>query len=73
MLPLQCYNSVYMAYMFDRNSREKTSQIKWLFESNLRPFGYFKCSTELWLLLEPSCKGNSLTRVAWALQVQIVT
>ena len=43
------YNSwvtgVYMAYMFDRNSGGKTSQIEWLFESNLRSFDYFKCST----------------------------
>ena len=37
------YNSwvtgVYMADIFDRNSRGKASQIEWLFESNLRSFG----------------------------------
>ena len=38
---------VYMAYMFEWNSGGKTSQIEWLLESNLRSFGYFKCSTAL--------------------------
>ena len=45
------YNSwvsvVYMAYVFDRNSGRKTSQIEWLFESNLRPSGYFKLSVTI--------------------------
>ena len=36
---------IYMAYIFNRNSGGKTSQIEWLFESDLRSFGYFKCST----------------------------
>ena len=43
-----------MAYRFGRNSREKTCQTEWLFESKLRPFDYFKGYAE------PSCKGNSL-------------
>ena len=38
---------VYMAYMFEWNSGGKTSLIEWLLESNLRSFGYFKCSTAL--------------------------
>ena len=45
------YNSwvtgVYMAYLFNRNSDGKSSQIEWLFESNLRSFAYSKCSTAL--------------------------
>ena len=64
---------VYMACIFHRNSGEKASQIEWLFESNLKSFGYFKCSTALWLPLNPSCKGNLLARVWWALQPQFVT
>ena len=63
---------IYMAFMFDRNSGGKTWQIKWLFESNVRSFGYIECSTVLSLLLDPSCKGNSLTRVSWVLQAQTV-
>ena len=35
---------------------------QWLFESNLRSFGYFKCLAALCLPLDPSCKGNSLIR-----------
>ena len=66
------YNSwvtgVCMACIFHRHSGEKASQIEWLFESNLKSFGYFKCSTALWLPLNPSCKGNLLARVWWALQ-----
>ena len=46
--------------------------IEW-FESNLRSFGYFKCSTALWLPPDPSCKGNLLTRAGWSLQAQFVT
>ena len=49
--------------MFDRNVRGKTTQTECLFELNLGSFGYFECTTALWLLLEPSCKGNLLTRV----------
>ena len=56
------YNSrvtgAYMACMFVRNSGGNTSQIGWFFESNLRPFGYFKCATALWFTLGPSFKGN---------------
>ena len=63
---------VCIAYMFKRNSEGKTSKIEWLFESNLRYFGYFEGPTVLWLLLDPSCKGNLLARVDWALQTQIV-
>ena len=70
------YNSwvtgAYAACMFDRNSGG-TSQTEWLFEPHLRSFGYFKCSTVLWLALNPSCKGNSLTRVDWVRQTQFVT
>ena len=29
---------------------------------------YFKCSTMLWLLLDPTWKRNLLARVGWALQ-----
>ena len=74
-----CYHSnawitgVYMVYMFDRNSGGKTSQIEWLFELNLRSFSYFKCSTALWLFLDPSCKGNSYARIGWGLQAQVFT
>ena len=65
---------VCMAYMFDRNSGGKTFQIEWLFESNLRSFGCFKkFSTALWFPLDPSCKGNLLIRVGWALQAEIIT
>ena len=32
-----------------------------------------KISKALWLFLDPSCKGNSLARVSWVFQVQIVT
>ena len=38
------------------------SQIEWSYESNLWSFGYFKCSRMFWFLLDPSCKGNSLTK-----------
>ena len=71
------YNSwvtgVYMAYKFDRNSRGKTSQTEWLFESNVRSCDYFKCSIALWLPLGPSCKGNLYTRIGWVLKAEIVT
>ena len=74
MLPLQYLSDVFfMAYMFDRNSGGKASQIERFFESNLRSFGYFKISTAPWLLLGPSCKSNSLARVGWTLQTQMVT
>ena len=53
----------YMEYMFERNSRGKTPQIEWFFESNLRSSGYFNCSTVLCFPLDPSNKGNLLTRV----------
>ena len=49
--------------MFDRNVRGKATQTECLFELNLGSFGYFEYTTALWLLLEPSCKGNLLTRV----------
>ena len=55
---------VYMVCVFHRNSKEKASQVEWLFESNLRSFGCFKCSRALWVPLNPSCKGNLLTRMA---------
>ena len=46
----------------------------WMSAFDETTFGYFnKCSTAFWLLLDPSCKGNSLTRVGWTLQAQIVT
>ena len=45
---------VYMAYMLGRNFGGKTSKIEWLFESNLRTCGYFKCSMALWVLLDPN-------------------
>ena len=56
-----------MAYMFDIKSGGKAHWIEWLFESNLRSLGDFKYSTAFWLLLDPSCKGNSITRVCWAI------
>ena len=62
---------IYMAYMLHRNFRGKKSQIEWLFESNLRPLGYFKYFTELWLPLDPSCKGKLLTRVSLVLQARL--
>ena len=31
-----------------------------IFESNLWSFGYFECSTALWVILDPSCKSNLL-------------
>ena len=71
------YNSwvtgVSIAYMCDRNSGGKTSQIQWLFESNWWSFGCFKCPTVICLPLDPSCKGNTLTRVGLVLQAQFVT
>ena len=58
------YNSwvtgVYMVYMFDRNSGGKTSQIEWLFESNLRSFGYFKYSAVLGIPWTPAAKAICL-------------
>ena len=56
---------VYMAYMFEWNSGGKTSQIEWLLESNLKSFGYFKCSTALEIFLDHSSKDNSLTKKNW--------
>ena len=53
---------IYIACFFDTNFEGKTSQIERLFESNLRSFDCSKCSTVIWLPLDPSCKGNSLTR-----------
>ena len=38
-------------------SEEKHLKLR-LFESNLRSCSYLKCSAALWLLLDPSCKGN---------------
>ena len=45
---LECVVSTW-SIMFDRNSGEKTSQIEWLFESNLRSFGYFKACVSYFL------------------------
>ena len=74
MLPLQYLSDWYLhGVYFDRISRGKTSQIERLFETNLKSCGYFKCSTALWLLLDLSSKGNSLTIVGWAFQAQVVT
>ena len=43
----------------------KTSQIEWLFESNLRFFGYFECSKALWLFLwTPVPKATCLQELA---------
>ena len=58
-------NGVCMAYMFDKNSGRKTSQIEQLFEANLRFFGYLNYSAALWPSLDPNCKCNLLTRVGW--------
>ena len=55
---------VYMAYIFDRNSWRKPSQIEWLFELNLKSFSYFECSTALWILLEPAAKAACLKELA---------
>ena len=64
------YNSwvtaVQRTCLFHINSGRKISQTKWLFESNLRSFGHFKCSTVLGLPLNPSYIGNLLIRVGWA-------
>ena len=59
---------VYMAYIFNRHSGGKASQID-CFESNLRSF---ECFEALWLLMDPSCKGTSHTRVGWEPQAQII-
>ena len=56
--------AIFMTCIFYRNFNGKTSQIEWLFESNLRSFGCFKCFTTLWLPLNPNCNGNLLTRIA---------
>ena len=37
-----------------------------IFESKLRSFGYFECSTALWVILDPSCKSNLLTSLLGA-------
>ena len=62
------YNSwvtgVYRTYVFHINSGGKIFQSKWLFESNLRSFGQFKCSTAFGLPLNPSCIGNLLQELA---------
>ena len=57
------YNSwVTGIYVWQKFCRKNISD--WvIIESNLRSFGYFKYSTVLWLLLDPSCKGHLLTRV----------
>ena len=52
---------------------EKHLKLKDYLNLNLRSFGYFKCSTVFWLLLDPSYKDNLLTRVDWVLQAQVVT
>ena len=81
-----CYNAwVAMDIIFVRNTGGKTSKIKWIFESNLRSFSFFKCF--IWLLLEaflpdpvrglqrllnPSCKGNSVKIVGLSLWYQIL-
>ena len=62
---------VYMAYIFDRNSRGKEFQIEW-FESNLWSFVYFECSPVLWLLLDPSCKGTLLQELAGHLRPRLL-
>ena len=60
-----------MTCVFHINSGK--TQTKWLFKSNLRFFGRCKCSAALGLTLNSSYVGNLLTRVAWALQVKIIT
>ena len=70
-LPLQqqsdwCLHSVYSLQKFQRKNISDWVII-W---TNLRSFGYFKCTTALWLPLGPSYKGNSLTRVGWVLAGQ---
>ena len=55
-----CLHGVY----FDRNSGGKISQVEPLSKLNARSFGYFECSTALWLLLDPSCKSNLLQELA---------
>ena len=51
---------VYIAHIFDRNSGGKTSQIEWLFESNLRSLGYFKCSSAFAFFWIPALKATRL-------------
>ena len=55
---------VFVAYLFDRNSGRKASQIEWLFESNLRSSGYFKCSTSFGLHWTPAAKATCLQDLA---------
>ena len=74
MLPLQslsdwCLHGVYVWHKFQKKNIPNWVII-WI---KFKDFGYFKCSTVPWLLLHPSCKGNSLTRVDSMLQAQIVT
>ena len=59
-----------MAYIFDKDSRGKESQIEW-FESNLLSFGYFECSAAHWLLLDSSCKGTLLQELAGHLRPRL--
>ena len=61
MLPLQqlsdwCLRDIYVWQKFWRKNISDWV-IVW---TNLRSFGYFQCSTALWLPLDPSCKGNLL-------------
>ena len=71
------YNSwltgVHRTCLFHINFGGKISQTKWLFESNLRSFGHFQCSTAVGLPLNPSYIGNLLPRVGWALKAKIIT
>ena len=81
MLPVQylsdwCLHGMYVWHKFQR----KNISINWSLKSitktdysNLGSFGYFKCSTGFWLLLNPSCRSNLLTWDDWGLQTQIVT
>ena len=55
---------VNMEYMLDRNYGGKTSQIEWLFQSNLRSFGYFKTSSELWGFFGPQLQ-RQLVYKSW--------
>ena len=53
----------------------KTSKIKWLFESILRYYSYFKSFRVLDFFvlhpLESNCKGNSFTQNVWSLYSQM--
>ena len=68
------YNSwvtgVCMAYMFDRNSGGKTSQIEWFFESYLRSFEYFPLQ-RFCFHCTPAAKATCLQELAGCFRLRL--